>query len=41
MIRRAAPSEGRVLVTGENGTGKELVARALHEQLAPQGPDRS
>ncbi len=30
-IRRAAPSEGRVLVTGENGTGKELVARALHE----------
>ncbi len=32
VIRRAAPSEGRVLVTGENGTGKELVARALHEQ---------
>ncbi len=31
IIRRAAPSEGRVLVTGENGTGKELVARALHE----------
>jgi len=31
MIRRAAPSEGRVLVTGENGTGKELVARALHQ----------
>jgi DNA-binding NtrC family response regulator len=31
LIRRAAPSEGRVLVTGENGTGKELVARALHE----------
>jgi DNA-binding NtrC family response regulator len=30
VIRRAAPSEGRVLVTGENGTGKELVARALH-----------
>ncbi|HEY6006649.1 MAG TPA: sigma-54 dependent transcriptional regulator [Anaeromyxobacter sp.] len=32
LVRRAAPSEGRVLVTGENGTGKELVARALHEQ---------
>jgi DNA-binding NtrC family response regulator len=31
VIRRTAPSEGRVLVTGENGTGKELVARALHE----------
>jgi DNA-binding NtrC family response regulator len=30
IVRRAAPSEGRVLVTGENGTGKELVARALH-----------
>jgi two-component system, NtrC family, nitrogen regulation response regulator NtrX len=31
LIRRAAPSEGRVLVTGENGTGKELVARAVHQ----------
>jgi DNA-binding NtrC family response regulator len=31
IIRRAAPSEGRVLVTGENGTGKELVARAIHQ----------
>ncbi|MFO0581601.1 MAG: sigma-54 dependent transcriptional regulator [Anaeromyxobacter sp.] len=31
VIRRTAPSEGRVLVTGENGTGKELVARAIHE----------
>ena len=30
-VRRAAPSEGRVFITGENGTGKELVARALHE----------
>jgi DNA-binding NtrC family response regulator len=31
LIRKGAPSEGRVLITGENGTGKELVARALHQ----------
>jgi len=30
IVQRAAASEGRVLVVGENGTGKELVARALH-----------
>ena len=30
LLSKAAPSEGRVLITGENGTGKELVARALH-----------
>ncbi len=30
MIDKIAPSEARVLITGENGTGKELVARWLH-----------
>jgi two-component system, NtrC family, nitrogen regulation response regulator NtrX len=30
LVERTAPSEGRVLLSGENGTGKELVARALH-----------
>ena len=32
MIRRVAPSDARVLVLGENGTGKELVARWLHQK---------
>jgi DNA-binding NtrC family response regulator len=31
LIQRAAPSEGRVLITGENGSGKELIARAIHQ----------
>jgi two-component system nitrogen regulation response regulator NtrX len=38
-IARAAPSNGRVLVFGENGTGKELVARNIHAQsLRASGP---
>jgi two-component system nitrogen regulation response regulator NtrX len=30
LIRQAAGSDARILITGENGSGKELVARAVH-----------
>ncbi len=32
MIEKVAPTEARVLITGPNGTGKELVAHQLHEK---------
>ena len=32
MIDKVAPTDARVLITGANGTGKELVARTLHQK---------
>ena len=32
MISKVAPTDARVLITGDNGTGKELVAHQLHQQ---------
>lgn len=34
MIEKVAPTDARVLITGPNGSGKELVARSLHQQSA-------
>ena len=37
MISRVAPSDANILITGENGTGKSLIARAIHA-LSPRAP---
>jgi len=37
MIEKVAPTDARVLVTGSNGTGKELVAHWIHEKSSRSG----
>ena len=37
MIEKVAPTDARVLITGPNGSGKELVARQLHENSMRRG----
>ena len=41
QVAMAAPTNGRVLIYGENGTGKELVARSVHAHEPPAQRARS
>jgi two-component system, NtrC family, response regulator HydG len=38
LVRTVGPTDATVLITGDSGTGKELVARALHRSPGKPAP---